>query len=927
MKTLTSTLRAALQAASIDALTKVELTYGASSYTYAIERIRDITFRENGSLQSAELDLNNSDGVLTNLDLKGYKAVLSVGAVTTEGDEYCAQPWMWVTAQRFDSSPGSLKCSLFVEGICNLMEEDKASDSYLPDDEDTKTVKTLINQVAGATLACFSHCTAYEVVWDSEDSLIDSYQPKDDFRIYLNGNRMSAINRLLQYTNCVIRAQADGKLHIFVPVTTGTSYDYEYSLETGHAFFSKASRNRLVMPNYIKVQSREDDDPSYSGTAQDSESYGRMPKREFHQKRLDSNDQAQDIAEAILAKAQMWAEAGAAEVPMNPGAEVYDYVKVTDARQSDFRVGNIGTLTHRYTAGKNMWRTTFTFGNWQSVRKALAGLGITSDDLEQHFNRLSVNHLYVENLLAKNMGFYWLDPDNTIDITKILGPDAEFSLDNLPDGEQYARVSTWNLSLDEDPGSPTYGLFILKLDEHTVYKPGYDPTEKRRNFASTPTTPYDVGDLWIDGSVTKTCINARASGSYVEGDWLAIPIDAIADGTTFKRVKSAALSADGLVLMDQVVAGTFGKIKTASLSAEGLVLLDQVVDGTYGKVLLTDIKAGHIHVYAETDFATGYNPITKEEQIHRGTSAPSDTTKLWLDTSTTPAIWKRWTGSAWQKATPSIATEIAESTYLKWAAESGADITADHASDIIYRGTSAPAHKAGRLWFDTNVSLMKRSTGSAWQLADPDKLDLFTADGEWYNYSGVSIDATKGICIYGTSGQRLITSATKWGTAQCYVGTDGRIYAGAGNVRLGSDGIRVSGGTNPAGYIDFYAGTTLQGWMCVSNAGVFYFTKTGGLMEIGAQGLNSLLYIWGAKISIRTGVLTSTTVSSGGVVTFARRSVGAACLGYWGKSSETGGDDHSPTDFHHRMDSTGQLYGRNNSGSSKTIRWWMSTSS
>ena len=44
---------------------------------------------------------------------------------------------------------------------------------------------------------------------------------------------------------------------------------------------------------------------------------------------------------------------------------------------------------------------------------------------------------------------------------------------------------------------------------------------KRRVFVTTPTTPYDVGDLWAGGTTEdiKRCNTARASGGYVAGDW------------------------------------------------------------------------------------------------------------------------------------------------------------------------------------------------------------------------------------------------------------------------------------------------------------------------------------------------------------------------------------------------------------------------
>lgn len=44
---------------------------------------------------------------------------------------------------------------------------------------------------------------------------------------------------------------------------------------------------------------------------------------------------------------------------------------------------------------------------------------------------------------------------------------------------------------------------------------------KRRIFTSTPTPPYDVGDLWAQGGSgdIMRCIVARSSGSYVSTDW------------------------------------------------------------------------------------------------------------------------------------------------------------------------------------------------------------------------------------------------------------------------------------------------------------------------------------------------------------------------------------------------------------------------
>ncbi|MBA7472488.1 hypothetical protein ES707_07815 [subsurface metagenome] len=576
------------------------------------------------------------------------------------------------------------------------MAEDEASETYKPDSDDTKTVKTLVNAIAGATLDCFSHCHAFDVVWDDGyDTLADSYKPKDGLRIYEKSSRLSALRKVLDYTANVPRFEADGNVHILKPITSGDTFDSEYSLEKGHHnFFSKAYRNSLVFPNKVIVKSRDGDDPPYSGEAQ-VDGYDSLPakvkKTKYVQVRLESHDQAQDIAEALISKAEMGSKRGQAEVPLNVGAEVFDYDKVTDSRQGDTRTGNLGYIHRRF--GKDKWIMTFGFGNWFDAlryQKMLKELE-TYTDAGQYFSRLSVGDLYAENLLAKNMGFYWIDPDNTIASDK-LGPGF---LDNLPDGEQFVRTSTWNMEFDEDPESPTYQKWVLKLDEHTAYQPGYDPTTKRRNFTAEPTTPYDLGDMWTDGTALKRCITARVTGAYQAGDWAQVSVDEIGDGATYQRVKSAALTAEGLVVLDTTVEGTFGLVKSTDISA-GHIKLDTVVTGTYGLVKSTDISAGHIklsYCYGDLD------------DIDDG------------------------------------------GTYEKLRAT---DIDSGHIKLSSY----------------TKVS------------------------GEWYDEAGVEIDANYGINIYGQN-NALTTRASKTGAIQCYVGSDGAIYAGGGNVKLDSAGIKI----------------------------------------------------------------------------------------------------------------------------------------
>lgn len=295
MRELSTTLLAAQKAYSKNPLYKLVLTKGATTYTYDVERILPSAHDEEPYSHRATIVLSNHDQALNDIDLKGYKGILSYGAITTIGEEYSATAPVWVIDQQFDSNPNKLTCTLELVGAFNLMADDEASANYIPDADDTKTVKELVNAILGATLAPFTLCKAFEVAWDTGyDALADTYKPKGGFRIYTGGKRLAALRRVLDYTSNVARWEEDGKVHIIKPVTTGVVYDYEYSLERGdHKFFSKAYRNSLTIPNKIYIKSYDDDDPQYSGSAQIAD-YASLPdevkKTRYIQAKLESND-------------------------------------------------------------------------------------------------------------------------------------------------------------------------------------------------------------------------------------------------------------------------------------------------------------------------------------------------------------------------------------------------------------------------------------------------------------------------------------------------------------------------------------------------------------------------------------------------------------------------------------------------------------
>lgn len=220
----------------------------------------------------------------------------------------------------------------------------------------------------------FSHdCEAYVVVYDSEDSIIDSYVPADAFKILEGTSRLDTINKLLAYTGCAKRIEVDGRIHIMTPTVSGSTYDSEYAhATTSHNFYSKSTREALVLPNKVTVHSFPTDDTIYTYSATSAASYALLPVEDFVRTTLTSSDpQAKGLAEARILQLERNAQRGSAYTMMNMGSEILDYVLVTDEWQDDSRAGSIGFVRRTYNVGQDRLAMQFSFGS--AERKGVIG--------------------------------------------------------------------------------------------------------------------------------------------------------------------------------------------------------------------------------------------------------------------------------------------------------------------------------------------------------------------------------------------------------------------------------------------------------------------------------------------------------------------------------------------------------------------------
>lgn len=134
---------------------------------------------------------------------------------------------------------------------------------------------------------------------------------------------------------------------------------------------------------------------------------------------------------------------------------------------------------------------------------------------------------------------------------------------------------------------------------------------KRRVFTATPTTPYDEGDLWSQGSGgdLMRCKNARLTGNYDASDWEKATkyTDDLAAQAAQESADKAAQKANEASQMADDAKTAADEAKTSALEAItklGLMNSDQVISPAEKiplKALLKDIEAEYGEIIGSAD--------------------------------------------------------------------------------------------------------------------------------------------------------------------------------------------------------------------------------------------------------------------------------------------------------------------------------------
>lgn len=184
---------------------------------------------------------------------------------------------------------------------------------------------------------------------------------------------------------------------------------------------------------------------------------------------------------------------------------------------------------------------------------------------------------------------------------------------------------------------------------------------KAQIFVNQPTPPYQVGDLWVQGSTgdIKRCMTGRKTGNYSASDWV------LASKYTDDSALNNFLSNEYASTIKDIETQIDGKIETW---------------------------------YQASNPATSWNTDQKKEHIG----------DIWFNTSTTENSIKRWNGTAWVEMEVDPPSSVFDAIDGKAQIFVGEDTTA---------GRPKPPYYKNDLWFlGTNggikTCITTRKTGS-----------------------------------------------------------------------------------------------------------------------------------------------------------------------------------------------------------------------
>lgn len=282
------------------------------------------------------------------IDYKGYKVEIEWGATISGSPDTSKQAPLWIWDDPFTSFEGELAVQFECIDIWQWLQMFKVmadSASHTATAAPAWPGDTTVFGIIDSLLT-----NLMTLVLDSTDGIVDTYMP---YYVCSVGDSIAkTIATVIQYTNCYIRAEGDGQMHIGKMAETSTS-KYTFDISTpGHLWLSNIKEGAIVMPNRViavdKTPTKDSDTGSavnaqtYEGYATDEYSKTLIQRafsghsgyitRVLEDDNLASNAEATHLAQAAQGSAQRSTSKGVLRAPMECSLELGDWAEVVDSR-------------------------------------------------------------------------------------------------------------------------------------------------------------------------------------------------------------------------------------------------------------------------------------------------------------------------------------------------------------------------------------------------------------------------------------------------------------------------------------------------------------------------------------------------------------------------------------------------------------------
>ena len=218
---------------------------------------------------------------------------------------------------------------------------------------------------------------------NTTDELFMHYVPSSEWTFDEGSSRKTALMSLLNLTNSVCRVDDDGRIVVFTPLSRGEGLHYEYGLYGKTPFYSFSKREDMPEPNRIVVRTPEEATTQYIGEAVDASFYY-YPITGIYRAYVESDTEARELAEAYMAQLQAASTSSSASVPLHPGIELFDRVRLTDERGGTVEEGNVRYIQRRYGISdkdRSVIGFVIGFGERDRYRDALERDGLDENQL------------------------------------------------------------------------------------------------------------------------------------------------------------------------------------------------------------------------------------------------------------------------------------------------------------------------------------------------------------------------------------------------------------------------------------------------------------------------------------------------------------------------------------------------------------------